>query len=423
MLHTDHANRKLIPWVEGMIEEGERHFAATGRPLFSSHMLDLSEEPLEDNIAACATILERLQPLGMSLEIELGVTGGEEDGVGSDDDITGNPNLYTQPEDVLEAHRQLSPIGHFSVAASFGNVHGVYKPGNVQLRPEILKNSQALVAEKTNSGPNPLDLVFHGGSGSEKDKIDAAIDFGVFKMNIDTDTQFAFASAIGGYVDENPKAFKVPGRPGRQHPLQEALRPAQMAAFGRAKRRRAPRRGLQGPAVGGSLPGNDLSGNDPERQRTEHRFEDTRFRIGISRSRNGGRLPRRRLACAVVKGVPLAAHLLHKDLVVFVLAGLAFADVVLVRGRFAGLGFLRRRFGEVEDRFAVIDVNLDQTALGKFPEQKFLGQRLLDLLLDHARQRSRAVKRIVALLGQPVPCGPQRGRWSHFGPTAGLPIP
>jgi fructose-bisphosphate aldolase class II len=208
VLHTDHANRKLIPWVEGMIEEGERHHEATGRPLFSSHMLDLSEEPLADNLSACAAVLERLQPLGMSLEIELGVTGGEEDGVGSDDDITDNPNLYTQPEDVLEAHRLLSPIGHFSIAASFGNVHGVYKPGNVQLRPEILKNSQALVAEKIGSGPNPLDLVFHGGSGSEKDKIEAAIDYGVFKMNIDTDTQFAFATAVGAYAEQHAKAFK-----------------------------------------------------------------------------------------------------------------------------------------------------------------------------------------------------------------------
>jgi fructose-bisphosphate aldolase class II len=208
VLHTDHANRKLIPWVEGMIEEGERHHEATGRPLFSSHMLDLSEEPLADNLSACAAVLERLQPLGMSLEIELGVTGGEEDGVGSDDDITDNPNLYTQPEDVLEAHRLLSPIGHFSIAASFGNVHGVYKPGNVQLRPEILKNSQALVAERIGSGPNPLDLVFHGGSGSEKDKIEAAIDYGVFKMNIDTDTQFAFATAVGAYAEQHAKAFK-----------------------------------------------------------------------------------------------------------------------------------------------------------------------------------------------------------------------
>jgi len=208
VLHTDHANRKLIPWVEGMIEEGERHFEATGRPLYSSHMLDLSAEPLDDNLEACAKILKRLQPLGMSLEIELGVTGGEEDGVGSDDDVSDNPNLYTQPEDVMEAYRRLSPIGHFSVAASFGNVHGVYKPGNVRLRPEILKNSQALVAAQTNSGPNPLDLVFHGGSGSEKDKIEAAIDYGVFKMNIDTDTQFAFAKAVGSYVDAHPKAFK-----------------------------------------------------------------------------------------------------------------------------------------------------------------------------------------------------------------------
>ncbi len=208
VLHTDHANRKLIPWVEALIDEGARHYGAEGRPLFSSHMLDLSEEPLDDNLAACARVLDKLVPLEMSLEIELGVTGGEEDGVGSDDDVSDNPNLYTQPEEVLTAYERLSPIGHFSVAASFGNVHGVYKPGNVRLRPEILRDTQALVAERHGLPANPLDLVFHGGSGSEKDKISAAIDYGVFKMNIDTDTQFAFAEAVGGYVGKNPKAFR-----------------------------------------------------------------------------------------------------------------------------------------------------------------------------------------------------------------------
>jgi fructose-bisphosphate aldolase class II len=207
-LHTDHANRKLIPWVEGLIEHGEQHYERTGRPLFSSHMLDLSEESLDFNLSECARILERIAPLGMSVEIELGVTGGEEDGVGSElDESADNSRLYTQPEDVGLAYEKLTPIGHFSVAASFGNVHGVYKPGNVKLRPEILKNSQALVQKKHRTGPNPLNLVFHGGSGSEKEKIHEAVSYGVFKMNIDTDTQFAFAHAVGDFVKENPKAF------------------------------------------------------------------------------------------------------------------------------------------------------------------------------------------------------------------------
>ena len=207
-LHTDHANRKLIPWVEGLIDHGKRHYERTGRPLFSSHMLDLSEETLDFNLAESARILEQLTSIGMSLEIELGVTGGEEDGVGSDiEESADNSRLYTQPTDVLEAFKRLNPIGHFSVAASFGNVHGVYKPGNVKLRPEILKNSQALVQERNSTGPNPLNLVFHGGSGSEKEKIHEAVGYGVFKMNIDTDTQFAFANAIGNYVKGNPKAF------------------------------------------------------------------------------------------------------------------------------------------------------------------------------------------------------------------------
>jgi fructose-bisphosphate aldolase class II len=208
-MHTDHANKKLIPWVEAMLEEGEMFYEKNGKPLFSSHMLDLSEETIDFNLDECARILERMAPMGMSLEIELGVTGGEEDGVGADiEESADNSKLYTQPDDVLQAYDKLTPIGHFSVAASFGNVHGVYKPGNVKLRPEILKNSQALVEQRHNTGHNPLNLVFHGGSGSEKEKIAEAVSYGVFKMNIDTDTQFTFSQPIGAFVNENPRAFK-----------------------------------------------------------------------------------------------------------------------------------------------------------------------------------------------------------------------
>lgn len=208
VMHTDHANKGLIPWVEGMLDHGERFFRETGKPLFSSHMLDLSEEPIEENLAECARVLKRMAPMGMSLEIELGVTGGEEDGIGSEDLGADNAHLYTQPEDVLRAYETLSPIGHFSVAASFGNVHGVYAPGNVKLRPEILGASQELVASRHGGGAKPLALVFHGGSGSEKEKIAEAVAFGVFKMNIDTDTQFAFAEAVGRYVLDNQAAFR-----------------------------------------------------------------------------------------------------------------------------------------------------------------------------------------------------------------------
>ena len=208
-LHTDHANKGLIPWVDALVGYSERHYERTGAPLFSSHMLDLSEEPLEENIALSAQMLERMAKIDMSLEIELGVTGGEEDGVGHElEEGADNSHLYTQPSEVLEAYERLAPLGHFSVAASFGNVHGVYKPGNVQLRPEILKNSQALVQQTHNTGPNPLHLVFHGGSGSEPEKIAEAVSYGVFKMNIDTDTQFAFSEPVGAFVNENPKAFK-----------------------------------------------------------------------------------------------------------------------------------------------------------------------------------------------------------------------
>jgi fructose-bisphosphate aldolase class II len=208
-MHTDHANKKLIPWVEALLDEGEKFYEQHGKPLFSSHMLDLSEESIDFNLDECARILERMSKMGMSLEIELGVTGGEEDGVGSDlDESADNSKLYTQPEDVLRAYERLTPIGHFSVAASFGNVHGVYKPGNVKLRPEILKNSQEMVRERHNTASNPLNLVFHGGSGSDKGQISEAVGYGVFKMNIDTDTQFAFSQPIGMFVSEHPKAFQ-----------------------------------------------------------------------------------------------------------------------------------------------------------------------------------------------------------------------
>lgn len=207
VLHTDHANRELIPWLEALIDYSEDLYADQGVPLFSSHMLDLSAETIDFNLQESKGLLSRMAPLGMSLEIELGITGGEEDGVGSEDNLN-NPSLYTQAEDCLRAHQELSPIGHYSLAASFGNVHGVYKPGNVQLRPEILKAAQALVQKECNTAPNPLDLVFHGGSGSELQHIKEAISYGVFKMNIDTDLQFAFAQAIGSAVHDNPKAFQ-----------------------------------------------------------------------------------------------------------------------------------------------------------------------------------------------------------------------
>ena len=206
VLHTDHANKKLVPWVEALLTHGEAYYKTHGKPLFSSHMIDLSEETLEENIEISARILTRAAKIDMSIEIELGCTGGEEDGVGSDE--VDNAKLYTQPEDVLKAYDVLSKIGNFSVAASFGNVHGVYKPGNVELRPEILKNSQALVAKERGKEGNPLDLVFHGGSGSEKDKIAESLNYGVFKMNIDTDTQFAFSEPVGKYVEAHKAAFK-----------------------------------------------------------------------------------------------------------------------------------------------------------------------------------------------------------------------
>ena len=190
ILHTDHAAKKLLPWIDGLLTAGELHYKQTGKPLFSSHMLDLSEESLQENIDICAEYLTRMSKLDMTLEIELGCTGGEEDGV--DNSSMDSSALYTQPEDVAYAYERLSAISpRFTIAASFGNVHGVYKPGNVKLTPEILKNSQTFVSEKFNVPHNSLDFVFHGGSGSDPAEIAESIGYGVIKMNIDTDTQWA----------------------------------------------------------------------------------------------------------------------------------------------------------------------------------------------------------------------------------------
>jgi len=201
VLHTDHAARKLLPWIDALLDAGEDHYEAYGRPLFSSHMLDLSEEPIEQNIATCKTYLERMSRIGMTLEIELGVTGGEEDGV--DNTNVDNALLYTQPEEVAYAYEELSQISDkFTIAASFGNVHGVYKPGNVVLTPQILDNSQKYIEEKYSTDPKPVNFVFHGGSGSTLDEIREAIEYGVIKMNIDTDTQWAFWDGVRKYVGQ-----------------------------------------------------------------------------------------------------------------------------------------------------------------------------------------------------------------------------
>lgn len=201
ILHTDHAAKKLLPWIDGLLDAGEKHFAETGKPLFSSHMIDLSEESLEENIETCAKYLERMSKIGMTLEIELGCTGGEEDGVDNSD--MDSSMLYTQPEDVAYAYEVLSKVSDkFTIAASFGNVHGVYKPGNVKLTPVILKNSQAYVSEKFGLADNTLNFVFHGGSGSSAEEIEESIGYGVIKMNIDTDTQWAAWDGIRTYYKD-----------------------------------------------------------------------------------------------------------------------------------------------------------------------------------------------------------------------------
>lgn len=202
ILHTDHAARKLLPWIDGLLDAGEKHYTQTGSPLFSSHMLDLSEESLQENVEICSTYLKRMAQMDMTLEVELGCTGGEEDGV----DNTGMDHsaLYTQPKDVAYAYEKLNAISHrFTIAASFGNVHGVYKPGNVQLTPIILDNSQKYVSEKFGVPANSLNLVFHGGSGSSPEEIRESIRYGVVKMNIDTDTQWASWAGIMGYYKKN----------------------------------------------------------------------------------------------------------------------------------------------------------------------------------------------------------------------------
>ena len=202
VLHTDHAARKLLGWIDGLLSAGSEYYKMHKKPLFSSHMLDLSEEPLEDNLSTCEEYLKKMTPLGMSLEIELGVTGGEEDGV--DNSGIDNSKLYTQPQEVAQAYERLSKISpFFTIAASFGNVHGVYKPGHVKLEPIILKNSQEYIKEHLNIKSNkPVSFVFHGGSGSELEKIHEAIDYGVVKMNIDTDTQWAFWEGVKNYAEE-----------------------------------------------------------------------------------------------------------------------------------------------------------------------------------------------------------------------------
>ncbi len=202
VLHTDHAARKLLPWIDALLDASEAHFKLHGIPLFSSHMIDLSEEPLEENISTCKAYLERMSKMDMTLEIELGVTGGEEDGV--DNTEIDNALLYTQPEEVAYAYEELSKVSdRFTIAASFGNVHGVYKPGNVTLTPSILKNSQSYIEEKYKTEKQPVNFVFHGGSGSELSDIREAIGYGVVKMNIDTDTQWAFWDGTREYVSKN----------------------------------------------------------------------------------------------------------------------------------------------------------------------------------------------------------------------------
>ncbi|MFM6945517.1 MAG: class II fructose-bisphosphate aldolase [Flavobacteriales bacterium] len=199
ILHTDHCAKKLLPWIDGLLDAGEQFFKETGKPLFSSHMIDLSEEPLAENLAICQQYLRRMSAMGMTLEIELGITGGEEDGV--DNTEVDNAKLYTQPEEVAQAYATLLEISpRFTIAASFGNVHGVYKPGNVQLTPIILKNSQDYIMQHFATGPNPVDFVFHGGSGSTLEEIREAIGYGVVKMNIDTDLQYAFTEGVRDYI-------------------------------------------------------------------------------------------------------------------------------------------------------------------------------------------------------------------------------
>lgn len=221
ILHTDHCAKKLLPWIDGLLDASEKHFEQFGKPLYSSHMIDLSEEPIEENIETCKKYLERMSKMGMTLEIELGVTGGEEDGVDNTD--VDSSKLYTQPEEVAYAYEELSKVSdQFTIAAAFGNVHGVYKPGNVKLTPKILKNSQEYITEKYGVENNHIDFVFHGGSGSTVEEIREAIGYGVIKMNIDTDLQYAYLEGIRDYMGSkgdylkaqigNPEGADVPNK-------------------------------------------------------------------------------------------------------------------------------------------------------------------------------------------------------------------
>ncbi len=221
ILHTDHCAKKLLPWIDGLLDASEQHFKETGKPLYSSHMIDLSEEPIEENIEICKQYLARMSKMGMTLEIELGITGGEEDGV--DNSNVDESKLYTQPEEVAYAYEELSKVSdQFTIAAAFGNVHGVYKPGNVKLTPKILKNSQEHITKKYGVEHNHIDFVFHGGSGSTVEEIREGISYGVIKMNIDTDMQYAFLSGVRDYVQDkkdflqsqigNPDGADVPNK-------------------------------------------------------------------------------------------------------------------------------------------------------------------------------------------------------------------
>lgn len=208
ILHTDHCAKKLLPWIDGLMDANEEYFAQTGKSLYSSHMIDLSEEPIEENLDICCKYFERMAKMDMTLEIELGVTGGEEDGV----DNTGvdSSKLYTQPDEVAYAYERLNAISpNFTIAAAFGNVHGVYKPGNVKLTPKILDNSQKHVQEKFGLGEKPVNFVFHGGSGSTVEEIREAIGYGAIKMNIDTDLQFAYTEGIRDYMVNNVEYLKT----------------------------------------------------------------------------------------------------------------------------------------------------------------------------------------------------------------------
>ena len=208
ILHTDHCAKKLLPWIDGLMDANEEFFAQTGKSLYSSHMLDLSEEPIEENLDISCKYFERMAKMGMTLEIELGVTGGEEDGVDNTD--VDSSKLYTQPDEVAYAYERLNAISpNFTIAAAFGNVHGVYKPGNVKLTPKILDNSQKYVQEKFGTGEKPVNFVFHGGSGSSVEEIREAVSYGAIKMNIDTDLQFAYTEGIRDYMVEKLDYLKT----------------------------------------------------------------------------------------------------------------------------------------------------------------------------------------------------------------------